>query len=67
MLYNIHNYDTIVLQIFSVSKSISCSPDWPQIQDIGEDDLELPICAPAACLLYEVLGTALSSLYNTIN
>lgn len=66
MLYNIHNYDTIVLQIFSVSKSISYSPDWPQIQDIGEDDLELPISAPA-CLLYEVLGTALSSLYNTIN
>lgn len=66
MLYNIHKYDIIVPQIFSVSKSISFSPDWPQIQDIDEDDLELPIRTPA-CLLYEVLGTAFSSWYNTIN
>lgn len=57
----------MILQIFSVSEDISCSPDWPQIHDVGEDDLELPICAHPACLLYEVLRTALSSLYNTIN
>lgn len=59
MLYNIHQYDIIILQIFSVSEGISCSPDGPQIHDIGEDDLELPIRAPV-CLLYEVLGTALN-------
>lgn len=66
MLYNIHKYDIIILQIFSVSEGISCSPDCPQIHDIGEDDFELPIHAPAY-LLYEVLGTALNSLYKTIN
>lgn len=66
MLYNIYKYDIIILQIFSVSECISCSPDWPQIYDTGESDLEPPIRAPA-CLLYEVLGTALSSLYNSIS
>lgn len=66
MLYNMYKYDIIILQIFSVSECISRSPDWPQIHDTGEDDLELPIRAPA-CLLYEVLGTALSSLSNTIS
>lgn len=66
MLYNMYKYDIIILQIFSVSECTSCSPDWPQIHDTGEDDLELPFRAPA-CLLYEVLGTALSSLSNTIS
>lgn len=47
MLYNMYKYDIIILQIFSVSECISCSPDWPQIHDTGEDDLELPIRTPA--------------------
>lgn len=59
-------YNMIILQIFSVSESISHSPDWPQMHYIAKDDLELPIYAPP-CPNYVVLRTEFSSLYNATN